>query len=51
VKFFFPINLKRIVEAAEKLRKSYFTETLWKYVHACARKVSREHFGDAARIG
>src|SRR5271167_2739346 len=39
-KFFFPINLRRIVRAVRKLGKSYFTKALRIFVHVCAKKVS-----------
>jgi len=38
VKFFFPINLLRILRAATNVGKRYFRKTLWKYVHTCGRK-------------
>jgi hypothetical protein len=39
VKFFFPINLLRILRALPNVGKSNLTKTLWKYVHACGRKL------------
>jgi hypothetical protein len=45
VKFFFPINLLRILRAATNVGKRYFRKTLWKYVHTCGRKFSRKTNG------
>jgi hypothetical protein len=38
VKFFFPINLKRMVRAVRSVGKTYFTKALRIFVHVCAKE-------------
>jgi hypothetical protein len=39
VKFFFPINLMRILRAVRNERKSYLGKTLWIFVMNCAKRL------------